>query len=230
MLNKTEKILQELYLRYRVQLESYAWEWEEERWSELVFCLLWHIGRVSDVEARTTVGILKELKLLDVSNLSSLLQEGNDIDMSQPQIVFMAEVLRRSGFSKNGIAKGLRALIQVANSLEKNHNGKIQHYLRSYGERMVTDIPKHFMLSESSELNVDFAFRVWMQNVLNMPIPAWDDKVKRFCLEFGISETELLLGADKLNMNVAVLDDLIVRYMEEQAEEKLVVLEEEQKL
>lgn len=38
--SQKDKLLQELHCRYRTLLKTYAWEWEEDRWRELVFCLL----------------------------------------------------------------------------------------------------------------------------------------------------------------------------------------------
>jgi endonuclease III len=230
MLTETEKTLQELYYRYRVQLQSYPWEWEEDRWDELIFCLLWRTGRTSDIEARTAVRILKDLRLLSVSDLASLLLDGNNVDMSQSNAVLIAEVLRRSGFSDDGVVRGLRAIVQAAQSLEKNHKGKIQHYLRAYGERMLAELPQHFAFTELPEVDVHFAFCVWMQNTLSMPVPAWDERVQRYCDQLGITKSELLLSADNLDMNVAVLDDLIVRYMGEQDTEESTLIEKEQEL
>jgi hypothetical protein len=226
MASQTEEALQELYYRYRIQLDSYPWEWEEDRWNELVFCLLWRVGQASDIEARTAVRILKDLHLLRTSDLAALPLNGDHLDMSQPNLVLIAEVLRRVGFSDDGIVRAMKVMVSVAQGLEQNHKGKIQNYLRTYGERMLAELSQHFSFTSSSETDVQFGFCMWLQNTLNMPVPAWDERVQRFCNQLGITESELLCSADNLDMNVAVLDDLIGRYIDEQDAEHLSLEEE----
>ena len=51
---------------------------------------------------------------------------------------------------------------------------------------------------------------LWLQNVANIPIllPE-DDHIRDFCKKHKITKEELVDSADRLDLNVAVLDDLL---------------------
>ena len=63
---------------------------------------------------------------------------------------------------------------------------------------------------------------LWLQNVANAPILLPEDQyVQDFCKDHRLSEQELVDTADRLGLNVAVLDDLLALEATAANEEKL---------
>jgi hypothetical protein len=53
----------------------------------------------------------------------------------------------------------------------------------------------------------------WLQNALEMPIPLSNNEVQSFCKKYKCTVQQLVDAADTLDINVAIVDDLIKLHM-----------------
>jgi hypothetical protein len=118
-------------------------------------------------------------------------------------------LLREHGFTEDDAARGMLLVSTVARGFREHFNGKVQLYLRHYGEMMLSDIDKMFDAPSSDRSVLASAFTYWLQNALCMPLSLVDHSMWRFCEENGVTPEQLIAAADDLNINVAFLDDLI---------------------
>jgi hypothetical protein len=125
------------------------------------------------------------------------------------------EVLEEEGFSPEEAQRGITSIWDAASTFEERYGGKVQVYLRQYGERMLDEVQDEFSFTELESGQVDYAFRYWLQNVLNMPVNLPLDSVDALAEECGITTEELVQAADNLDLNVALMDDIV-----QQAEQK----------
>jgi hypothetical protein len=95
------------------------------------------------------------------------------------------------------------------------YDGKVQRYLRHYGQQMLDALSHDFSYSQIAKEDVRHAFTHWLQNVLNMPVAVSEPAIAKFCERRGIRAEELLKVADELDINVALLDDMIANYVSE---------------
>jgi hypothetical protein len=98
--------------------------------------------------------------------------------------------------------------------LEEHYSGKVQYYLRYYGELMLRELEQEFRFSMLNEAEVKRAFTYWLQSVLNMPLLVADEHIDACCKENYLTPEKLFAAADKLNMNVALVGDLVQRHIQ----------------
>ncbi len=85
----------------------------------------------------------------------------------------------------------------------------MQKYLRVYGERMLAELGQTFAFSALSPDQTHYAFTLWLQNVLNMPIALYTRELDVIAGERGLSSQVVVDTADGMDFNLAVLDDLM---------------------
>jgi hypothetical protein len=191
--------------------EQYPWIWEGARWQELAFCLIARLG-APDLDAdaaRSAAEMLSRLGLLRIEALAALAAEGGEADRSHPDAAFMVQLLERVGAAPERAQAIVTTLAQAGWGLEEHHGGKVQRYLRRYGEAILRELGETFSFSRMSDEDVRYAFTHWLQNVLNMPLPMSDPNVRRLCQERGITVEALVEVADGLDLNLALLDDIL---------------------
>ena len=213
--NKTEDLrtyILDHWQLFQGSLEQHHWLWETSRWHELVFCLLLRLGQ-PELEiglARSLVNMLAALEMLRVETLAGLALADEGPNFTQPDLILMVRLLERAGLNPEKARVAVTTLCQAALGLQQQHGGKVQRYLRHYGQHMLDELGEHFFLSQMRNEDVRYAFTHWLQNVLNMPLPISDPAVGEFCKEQGVTVDELVQAADELDLNLALLDDLIV--------------------
>jgi hypothetical protein len=180
---------------------NHRWVTEIERWKELVLALLRYSTAQPDELLREMVDLLDDLDLIDVETLA-----GSDED--QQRIVALLE---EYGVGDPEARAALVAITEAAAGLTANHRAKVQRYLRSYGEMMLAEIPKHFTFTSMADSEIESAFTFWLQNVLDMPLSLFDDAFMHFCETSGIAAQEYREAADRLDVNLAAVDDLLLR-------------------
>lgn len=198
---------------------SHLWVWEVERWKELVLALLKHVGPVPEDTMRDAIDSMTNLDLLDISSLASLQRAGTNIDVTQPLARHILEHLEDSGFDYEKAKQGLSSICEAALGLEEHYNGKVQHYLRHYGEMMLRETSQFFQFSALDNAAVENVFIYWLQGVLNMPLSLFDEHVRKFCEQHNLEPTQLIAAADDLNMNLALMDDLVKCHLTHQVHE-----------
>jgi hypothetical protein len=131
-------------------------------------------------------------------------------DANEERQGFIRHALVQVGIDADVASNAVSILVAVAITVKDRWGGYIQRFLREQGQRMVKEL-QNFIAKDG--LEAERAARVaalWLQNAANMPIMlSTEPHVTNFCKHVGISASELLDVADKLELNVAVLDDLL---------------------
>jgi hypothetical protein len=197
---------------FHTQLENYDvyhWPNEDMRYTELVFSLLSFQNPPFTNVLREIVSRLYDLGLLDVQSLSTMEFSNDSIDMNNKTSQRISQILTEYGFTFEQTKSCIITLYQLANSLKNNYDGKVQKYFRKYGQLMLDGLEKDFSITNMDKDIIRQALTFWLQNVLNMPISLMNQDLETFCNKIGVTSEELIAEADKLNINVAILDDLI---------------------
>jgi len=190
--------------------EQYQWPLETERWHELAFCLLYRIGQphLQAEEARRIVEILAELDLLEVEELASWMGAGGEVDHNQPDAQWVLGLLGYFGLPLEKATVALSTWCQAAQTLQQGFGGKLQRYLRQYGQQMVDDMQQRFRFTQIDDADARQAFTHWLQNVLNMPLALMEPAVEQLCEALELTPEEWVTLADELDLNLALLDDM----------------------
>lgn len=212
--------LKKIFSRYRDFFIESQWPSEHSRWIELIFALLTRISSRPQTELRDVLDEMDDIGLLEVKALSEIPEVKGGIDLSSSCARHLFEVLIESGFTKKESENSILIMHEAAKTLEKFHDGKIQRYLRKYGRQMINEISENFTFSTMDRDDVKYAFSLWLQNVLNMPISMTDHNVMEFCDKFNIGINDLVEAADRLDINLAIVDDLIKLYLDEEKARK----------
>lgn len=190
-------------------LGVYTWASESSRWNALVSIVISHVCDLPDEDLRDITKYLSDLNHLDISQLAQIRITGDSIDRSDEQATKIIDIFRRMGVSEPHALRILLLLCQIASGLNSERfGGKVQRYFRSYGETILNDIHNLFSLN-GSDNEMRRIFVLWLQKVLNMPVLIQDAVVTEFCEKHGISVDDLLEAADNINLNVAIVDDLL---------------------
>jgi hypothetical protein len=192
--------------------DSYTrpWMFEGDRWKELVFALLARTApHLAGTDIRNLVERMHALRLLDVADLVSVCEGSNRPDHRHQCARLIVELLVENSFTKEEAERGLLTICEAALGLNKHFNGKIQRYLRSYGELMLRESKKWFSFSALSDDDVGYSLTYWLQNVLSMPLPLVDRSWEIVCSEYEVDTAQLITAADDLGVNLALLDDLL---------------------
>jgi hypothetical protein len=196
--------LRKLMNRSSHLFNTHQYPFEHVRYVELVFSLLSVVTELPQHRVRHAVEVLDNLHLLDIQSLTS----SGDAALTLSQRI--RQVLTEAGFSPVAAERGETAVRDLARGIQTNYHGKLQRYLREYGQRMVSEIGEHFHFGELKPAQVQRAFTYWLQNVLNMPISLTDESVAKFLAHFGQEPRKLEEIADEMELNLAVVDDLIL--------------------
>lgn len=209
------ELVVELFTDYAVNIEENLWAWEKERWHELVFCILTAIGEpdVLAVDIRRLTDTLSSWGLLDLDALAS--QNGFDSARQADNSlqITIDKFLQQAGFTNDKACISVKAICEAAASLKNKHDGKVQLYFRRYGTQMLDQISDDFEFSDFGEARE--ALAIWLQNTLNMPVPASNPLADLACEKLGVTYQELVEAADQADINVALLDDALRAYWEE---------------
>ena len=146
---------------------------------------------------------MADAQLLDIEDLAAL-QEGEETGKSS----LIRELMVGAGLTDDEARSALTTLSEAAAGLWDHFQGKVQRYLRHYGETMVDEIAGTFAFTAMEPRTAAEAFRYWLQNVLNMPVSLDDIWIQQFCERYGFSAADLLAAADAMDVNVALVDDL----------------------
>jgi hypothetical protein len=189
---------------------SHRWFSEVDRWKELVFALLTRTTNLPQTTVRLLADQMVNLDLLHIPALPTLLK-GKPLapDLHHPHSRRILQTLHEGGFSHAEAVKGLTVICEAATTFSTQFSGRIQFYLRTYGDRMVKEAQTLFRFSQIDHDAVRYAFTYWLQNVLNMPLSLQDKTVKSFSEAHGLTGDQLFDAADEMNVNVALVDDLL---------------------
>jgi hypothetical protein len=191
---------------------GHVWASERERWKELVFALLTGVTSLAHPEIRALTDQLDDAGLLDVSMLAEFQQEKERDAPLGVHARSILDCLQEGGFSQEEARRGLGVMCDAALSLQRQFDGKVQRYLRRYGELMLRELDEFFQFTDLDADATRAAFTYWLQNVLNMPLPMLDERITAACQRLGVQPDELIVAADELGINLAFLDDVLLSY------------------
>lgn len=204
-----------IYAQYRHLLPAdYRWEDEHSRWNELVYCIFAELTDHSYRDARSLSDKIFGLNLLELDDLADVqIMEDGKVDPNNPRIRTVSEILSINGIEQSDIDKSLSAICKVAQSIQENYDGKIQKFLRKYGEEIVNEFDSHVSFSEVDRGTQSRILVKWIQNTLAMPLAFSNIYTVKFCQKQGVTYVELAEAADNIGLNGSVLDDLLELYM-----------------
>jgi hypothetical protein len=204
-----------IYAQYRHLLPTdYRWEDEHSRWNELVYCIFAELTEHSYMDARSLSDDIFNLNLLEQDDLADIqIMENGMADPNNPRIKTISEILSINGIDQSDIDKTLSAICKVAHAIKENYDGKIQKFLRKYGEEIVNEFDSHISFSDVDKGTQSRILVKWIQNTLAMPLAFSNIHTVKFCKKEGVNYIELAEAADNIGLNGAVLDDLIEMYM-----------------
>ena len=210
-----EKRIREIYAEYRHFLPSdYRWEDESSRWNELVYCIFAELTGHNYRDARRLANDIADLNLLNVDDLAKIpIMDDGMVNPDNSRIRTITDILRSNGISEDDVKRSLSAICKVAQSISDNYDGKIQKFLRKYGEEIVNEFDSHVSFSEVSKGTQSRIIVKWIQNTLCMPLAFSNVYTARFCEKEDINYNELAAAADNIGLNGAVLDDLLEVYI-----------------
>ncbi len=193
---------------------SHPWLSEHDRWKELVFALLTRISVLPEAQIRSATDYLSALNLLDVAALANAAASHVTVDKDVHLHRRMLEILQEAGFSQKEARRSVATIGEAALTLQKRYDGKVQRYLRRFGELILDDAGSAFRFSNLNKADVKRAFTYWLQNVLNMPLSLSDQSWEGFSRKHRVTPQQLVTAADELDVTLSYLDDLIHRHMD----------------
>ena len=188
------------FTAHREKLRPQPFESERTRWLVLVVSLLMTAGHVPEDQSRSAANTLAALDLLDVAACASL-----PADVPRQELI--EKVLRDEGFAAENAACARRALIELAQAVQRRWEGKIQCYLRAWGERMLAELPTDFGIAALPADDVRCFFTKWLQDALGMPVVMAHPLLLELAKQNGTTLDALVAAADSLDLNVALLDE-----------------------
>lgn len=198
---------------------QHPWMWEADRWQEMVFALLVQVLNSPEGRVRQLVGHLTDLNLLNISALAGICKDGKQPNLTTPLAQQFLDFLQETGFSPAVAERGLTTICHAALVFQSHYGGKLQRYLRSYGELMLKDLDGIFQFSSLTDAEMRDAFTYWFQNTLNMPLSLVDKNLHEYCQAHGLTPAQLIEVADELDLNLAVLDDLVALWVNSRPED-----------
>ena len=210
-----EDRIREVYAEYRHLLPTdYKWEDESARWTELVYCIFAELTEHSYRDARRLANGIADLNLLEVKDLAGIpIMDDGMVNPDNSRIRTITDILKANGVTEDDIKKSLSAICKVAQAIQENYDGKIQKFLRKYGQEIVDEFDSHVSFAEVSKGTQSRILVKWIQNTLCMPLAFSNVYTVRFCEKEGANHWELAEAADNLGINGAMLDDLLEVYI-----------------
>lgn len=200
--------LTDLFREYQPSFERYQWPLESMRWNELAFCILevWSSELVAQAAARA----MSELDLLEVEKLAQLPDVSTGKPSARGQLIL--GILKEAGFEEAAAEHALINLVEAAKTIRAKMDGKVQQLLRQEGEYMIQKIAGFFGFTALDDEAVHQIITRWLQNVLNLPVYLETESTRVFCAEMNTTVTELVAAADVLDINIAIVDELVQQW------------------
>jgi len=187
-------------------VQSHRWAHEGDRCHELLTSLLLRAIQLPERQVRFLAARLRFLGLMEVSEWASGEDEARTLRKRA------LSVLEEAGVKADDAARAVTVLQETSEAIQKAFDGKMQRFLRTVGDKALTDLLSALSLKTLPKAEARAALAFWLQNVAALPISLGRESTDRFCRDHGVNRETLLQSTDELDLNVAVLDDLIHHY------------------
>ncbi|MBN1248709.1 MAG: hypothetical protein JXC32_13705 [Anaerolineae bacterium] len=216
-----DDILLDLYRAHGPDIDEDLWLLESARWNELLFCLAMAVaGADLALEAvRDTVRLLARMNLVSLIPLASLAADGAPHVEGSPILITAKTLLERSGLTPDEAERTVIAFCEIARTFEARYEGKVQLLFRKYGRMMMEELTDDFASTALQPEEAKRAFATWLQNTLNMPVPVSTPAAEAACEALGTTYGALIEAADRTDINVAVVDELLLAHYSESVSE-----------
>lgn len=203
--------VEEQWAAFLPRVSEFQWPLESARWHEMVFCLLRYAGRpeITSERARRLTGDLVDLGLVEVGHLAAMAGADGAPEPTNPGADLLRGVLVQAGLGAERAQVALVTLVEAAGTLQARHDGRIQRLLRAHAEAFLTEVSATFAFSRLPAESARLALTLWLQNVTTLPLELWDRDVVEFCRQFGCTREDLVAVADDLDLNLALVDDVL---------------------
>jgi hypothetical protein len=187
-------------------VQNHRWAHEGDRCHELLTSLLFRAIRLPEREVRFLANRLRFVGLMEVSEWASGEDEARTLKKRA------LNVLKEAGVKAEDAVRAVAVLQETSEAIQKAFDGKVQRFLRKVGYNALTDLLSALSLKTLPKAQTKEALAFWLQNVAALPVSLGHESAYRFCRAHGMDGEKLLQSADELDLNVAVLDDLIQQY------------------
>jgi hypothetical protein len=194
-------LLRKLLVSHPDFTEDHTWAYEHDRWAELIYALFSRFVSEERAQVRTAVWKLSDLGLLEGPIT-------DETERAQRERQFLV-VLEEAGFTSDEALQAWTVFQEASNAIQEKFGGKIHLFLRDHAELMLRQLCENIPFSAFDAAQAEQGFALWLQNSCNLPLSVFDHHVIEFSERYDISLPALVTAADNLNLNLALVDDLI---------------------
>ena len=152
-ISNIEPKIKEMLLENLDIFNEHQWPLENSRWTELLFSLVLSTNKNHQDKIRDVISTLGRLNLLEVPDLAGISDSSKQIEYNTSSYAArIYGILTGFGFNHEESKSSLLIMSEAAKGLMQNHGGKIQKYLRKYGQQMINELGQNFSFT-----NVDAA-------------------------------------------------------------------------
>jgi hypothetical protein len=180
---------------------QHPYTFEGDRWLDLIMLMLIESAGLSKVQASAIAGHLGSARDAASKDTKQQARLRRDFEAT----------IRSPDFDHSEMDKIAASISEVAAMIKRRYGGGIQTFLRFHGNRMVKELFGYLRKSGVAPRKAHRIATVWMQNVANMPVLSTDEPhVRAFCKKYGLTLNAFFKAADRLALNVAYLDDILL--------------------
>jgi hypothetical protein len=196
-------------------LRRHRWSHEGDRWQELITALLCECLSLRPLEVSKLVRHMRILKLIQPETWLSDEEAVGEPSIADPASKLL-EIFDEHGVSAKESKTGVDVIREAVEIVNTKYGGRSQKVLREAGQVLLDSLAHTFEIDSLPKSASKRAVALWLQNVLNLPVSLEAKSLKKFCAQSGNTPAELTAAADKANLNLAALDDLVEYWAENQ--------------
>ena len=201
--------LLDLYDAYRPSLGTLAWEWDAQRWHELLVATLVEGAEIEPAVARSFVFTTTQMGLSTVERLAALGTEVRE---------FLEGLLTEAGASSDSARLGCAMIQKVAILVSKKWAGHVTRFLHAEALRMTKALASELQGADLSKADSERIAALWLQNNTSLPLfSATARHVSAACRELKLTAADVEQAADHLGLGPHVAEDLLMLHLAEAA-------------
>jgi hypothetical protein len=203
-------ILSNLFNEYEPSFELYQWPIESLRWTAFVASVVMTLA--PDAVSDTAINALIELDLVKIKKLAGLapIKPG---DYSERAKLILA-ILGEAGIDEHTSTLILHSLVEAATAVQSKVAGQAQRLIRSESHALIKRLTEFLSFSRLDSHTATLITTRWLQDILNLPVLLETESINAFIEDMDISTEELIEAADELDINLALIDEIVQHWYE----------------